>query len=131
MKKIPTIAIVMVFLMFFIIITYYFWGFKEWEKTPWATLAMLSILNTLGICIVVIFVLLKLLKFICPKLNKYFANDTKNYLTYIIMSCILLTLAIPFLIFKISFTGFLLRYSITSFIYLFGVVTICNKIFDL
>ena len=118
-------------MVFFIIITSYFWSFEEWKKQTWASFSILGILNQLGIYTFVIFALLKLLKFIFPKLNKCFTNNTKNDLTYIVLSSIILTLVIPLLILKIPFTGFLLRYSITSFIYLFGVVAICNKIFYL
>lgn len=130
-KKIPIILIITVFLVFFIMITSYFWGFEEWTKQTRADFGILSVLNRLSICIFIMFALLKLLKFIFPKLNKCFTNNTKNDLTYIVLSSIILTLVIPLLILKIPFTGFLLRYSITSFIYLFGVVAICNKIFYL
>ena len=129
MIKMPAILIITVFLVFFIIITSYFWGFEKWKKQTWAGFSIFTILNTLGICIFVIFGILKLLKCIFPKLNKYVTNNIKYDLTCIIASCIILTLIIPTIISNMSFTAFLLRYSITSFIYLFGVETICIKIF--
>jgi len=128
-KKISIILIITVFLVFFIIITSYFWGFEEWTKQTRADFEILSVLNRLGICIFVIFALLKLLKFIFPKLNKIFTNNRKNDLFYIMLSSIILTLAIPLIIFKVSFIWFIQQYSIISFIYIFGVVTICIKIF--
>jgi len=128
-KKIPIILTIMVFLVFFIIITSFFLGFEEWTKQTRADFGMLSVLNRLGICIFVMFALLKLLKFIFPKLNKYFTNDRRNDLPYIMLSSIILTLVIPLIIFKVSLTWFIWQYSIISFIYIFGVITICIKIF--
>jgi len=128
-KKIPIILIITAFLVFFIIITSYFWGFEEWTKQTRADFEILNVLNGLGICIFVIFALLKLLKFIFPKLNKCFTNNRKNDLSYILLSSIILTLAIPLIIFKVSLTWFIFKYSIVSFIYVFGVLTICIKIF--
>jgi len=128
-KKVPIILLVTVFLVLIIIVTYYFWGFKEWTKQTRADFGVLSILNKLGIYIFVIFSLLKLLQFISPKINKCFTSDSKNDSLYILISSTILTLAIPLMIFKISLTWFIWHYSIISFIYIFGVITICIKIF--
>ncbi|MBA7580990.1 hypothetical protein ES708_22889 [subsurface metagenome] len=130
MIKMPAILIITIFLIFFIIITSYFWGFEEWKKQTWGGLSIFTILNTLGICIFVIFGILKILRCIFPKLNKYFTSNIKYDLAYILISCIIWTLIIPIVISNMPFTVFLLRYSITSFIYLFGVATICIKIFS-
>lgn len=130
MIKMPTILIVTVFLVIVIILTPYFWGFEEWIKQTRASFSILAILNTLGIYIFAIFCILKFLRLIFPKINKYIIDSTKFVLTYNALSCIILTLLIPLIVLNISFTAFLLHHSITSFIYLFGVETICIKIFS-
>jgi len=130
MIKMPTILIITIFLSIIIIITPYFWGFEEWKKQTWAGFSILSILNTLGIYIFAVFGILKFLRLIFPKLNKYIINNTKYVLAYNALSCIILTLFIPLMISNMSITAFFWHYSITSFIYLFGVETICVKIFS-
>ena len=130
MIKVPTILIITIFLSIIIIITSCFWGFGEWKKQTWADLSILAILNTLGIYIFAVFGILKFLGLIFPKLNKYIIFNIKYGFVYKILSCIILILFIPLMISNISFTAFLLHYSITSFIYLFGVETICVKIFS-
>ena len=130
MAKVPTILIITIFLSIIIIITPYFWGFGEWKKQTWAGFSVLSILNTLGIYIFAVSGILKFLRLVFPKLNKYIIDNTKCSLAYNTLSCIILTLFIPLIISNISITAFLWHYSITSFIYLFGVETICFKIFS-
>lgn len=128
-KKIPITLLVSVFLVIIIIITSYFWSFEEWTKQTRADFGVLNILNKLGICIFVIFAFLKLLQFIFPKLNKFLTIDGKNDLSYIVPSSIILTLIIPLIIFRVSLTWFIWQYSVVSFIYIFGVIIICIKIF--
>ena len=130
MIKMPTILIITVFLLIIIVVTSCFWGFEEWEKQTYAGVWILSILNTLGVYIFAVFGILKFLGFIFPKLNKYIIDNRKCSLVYNVLSCIILTLFIPLMISDISITVFLWHYSITSFIYLFGVETICFKIFS-
>ena len=130
MVKIPTILIITVFLLIIIVITSCFWGFEEWKKQTYAGVWILSILNTLGVYIFAVFGILKFLRLIFPKLNKYIIGNTKCGLAYNILSCIILTLFIPLMISNISITTFFWHYSIISFVYLFGVETICVKIFS-
>ena len=130
MIKMPTILIITVFLLIIIVVTSCFWGFEEWKKQTYAGVWILSILNTLGVYIFAVFGILKLLGFIFPKLNKYIINNRKCGLVYNVLSCIILTLFIPLMISDISITTFFWHYSIISFVYLFGVETICVKIFS-
>ena len=130
MIKVPTILIITVFLLIIFIITSCFWGFEEWKKQTYAGVWILSILNRLSVYIFAVFGILKFLRFIFPKLNKYIIDNRKFGLVYNVLSCIILTLFIPLMISDISITAFFWRYSIISFIFLFGVETICFKIFS-
>jgi len=64
-----------------------------------------------------------------PKFINRYATDNIHELTYVIEFCIVLTLIIPLIIFKVSLSWFIWQYSIISFIYMLGVVIICIKIF--
>ena len=128
-KKTPLSLVVTFFLVLIIIITSYFWGFKEWTKQTRADFEILNILNKLSIYIFIVFAFLKLLKHIFPNLNKCLASDSRNELLYNMISSMILTFTIPLLIFKVSIVWFIYNYSIVSFIYIFGVITICIKIF--
>jgi len=130
MIKVPTILIITVFLLIIVITTSCFWGFEEWKKQTYAGVWILSILNRLSVYIFAVFGILKFLRFIFPKLNKYIIDNRKFGLVYNVLSCIILTLFIPLMISDISITAFFWRYSIISFIFLFGVETICFKIFS-
>lgn len=129
MKKIPTILIIAVFLISFFLVLSHFIDFKEWTKQTRADFGVLSVLNVLGIFIFSIFGLLSLLKYFFPKFINRHVTDNIHELTYVMVFCIILTLIIPLIIFKVSLTWFIWQYSIISFIYMFGVVTICIKIF--
>ena len=133
MKKILIILIIAVFLISFFLVLSHFIDFKEWTKQTRADFGVLSVLNILGIFIFSIFGLLFLLKCFFPKciINKYVADIIHN-LIYITSSCIVLVLIIPLVILKeTSLTQFFWPYSATSFIYIFGVMIICIKIFKL
>jgi hypothetical protein len=97
-------------------------------ETTWLDLSILSILNKFGICIFCFFIILVFLKFIFPKfINEHFTDKIHN-LKYITIFCIGLALII-LLISKIPAIKFISQYSITTFIYLFGVVILCSKLF--
>lgn len=98
------------------------------SEMTWLDLSILSILNKFGISIFCIFGILAIGKIFFPKfINEYLIDKVHN-LNYIVIFCTVLTLII-LLISKIRKIDFILGYSITTFIYLFGVVTICIKIF--
>jgi hypothetical protein len=133
MKKIIVMSIIVVFLVLFFKGYSYFVGFKEWTKQTWADFGILSILNTLGIFVFIIFGLLALLKHISPKFfYRYFTDKMQNLdLHYVICFCIILTLIIPLIIFNVSFAWFIRQCSIITFIYLFSVASVCIKIFKI
>ena len=98
------------------------------QGTTWADLSILAILNKSGIFIFCGFVLLAFLKYISPKIINEYLVDKIHNLNYVAIFCIVLTLII-FLISKFSIKYFIINYSIITFIYVFGVVTICIRIF--
>ena len=134
MKKIfITIIIIAIFLVLSFLIFTIFIDFKELTISSWFSLKLVSILTGLSVFIFSIFGLLFLLKCFFPKciINKYVADIIHN-LIYITSSCIVLVLIIPLVILKeTSLTQFFWPYSVTSFIYIFGVMIICIKIFKL
>ena len=132
MKKIPTMLIIAVFLILYFLVFSHFIDFKELTKQSRASSEVLSILNGLSIFIFSIVGSLSLLKHFFPKfiINRYVADNIHD-LTYIIEFCIILTLIIPLIIFKVSFIWFIKHYLIISFIYIFGLTTVCIKIFKL
>lgn len=113
----------------------------KWGMT-WADLHILGVLAKFSLPIFCGFSLLAFLRFIFSKvvyINEYFADKGNNFnifLNYITIYknetitilCILLTLIIllDFKTFKIKFN---FTNTITIFIYLFGVATLCIKIF--
>ena len=97
-------------------------------ETTWLDLFILSILNKTGIIIFGIFILLALLKLFYPNfINRYLTSKIHN-IRYIAFFCIVLS-SIILLISKIPWNKFIWQYSITTFIYLFGVVILCTKLF--
>lgn len=133
MKIIFTVIIIAIFLVLSFSIFSLFIDFKELTMTTWFSIKLVNILTGLSVFIFSIFGLLFLLKYFFPKLivNKYVADNIHN-LIYITSSCIVLVLIIPLGILKeTSLTQFFWPYSITSFIYIFAVITICIKIFKL
>jgi len=133
MKKIFTIIIIAIFLVLSFLIFSLFIDFEELTITSWFSLKLVNILTGLSVFIFSIFGLLFLLKYFFPKfiINKYVTDNIHN-LIYITSSCIVLVLIIPLGILKETpLTQFFWPYSITSFIYIFAVITICIKIFKL
>jgi len=133
MKKIFTIIIIAIFLVLSFLIFSLFIDFKELTMNTWFSSRLVNILTGLSIFIFSIFVLLFLLKYFFPKfiINKYVTDNIHNRI-YITSACIVLVLIIPLGILKeTSLTQFFWPYSITSFIYIFAVITICIKIFKL
>lgn len=133
MKKIFTIIIIAIFLVLSFLIFSLFIDFKELTMNTWFSFGLVNILTGLSIFIFSIFVLLFLLKYFFPKfiINKHVTDNIHNRI-YITSSCIVLVLIIPLGILKeTSLTQFFWPYSITSFIYIFAVITICIKIFKL
>ena len=97
-------------------------------ETTWLSLFVLSILNKTGIILFVVFILLALLKFCYQNfINRYLTSKIHN-IRYITFFCIGLSLII-LKISKIPWNKFIWQYSITTFIYLFGVVILCVKLF--
>lgn len=97
-------------------------------ETTWLDLFILSILNKTGIIIFGVFILLALLKLFYPNfINRYLTIKIHN-IRYIAFFCIVLS-SIILLISKIPWNKFIWQYSITTFIYLFGVVILCTKLF--
>jgi len=94
----------------------------------WADLGILGLLNRSGIFIFCGFGLLAFLKYIFPKIINEYLVDKIHAINYITIICIFLTLII-FLISKFSIINFIINHSILTFIYVFGVVTICIRIF--
>ncbi|MBA7490828.1 hypothetical protein ES702_01371 [subsurface metagenome] len=131
MKKIPTMLIIAFFLVSFFLVLSHFIDFKEWTKQTRASFEVLSVLGGLNILIFSIFGSLSLLKHFFPKFINRYVTGSINDLVYIIEFCIILTLIIPLIIFKSSLTWFTWKYSVISFIYIFGVTTICIEIFKL
>ena len=99
----------------------------KWEMT-WADLSILGLLNMSGIFIFSGFGILAFLKYIFPNIINEYLVDKIHDLKYVTILCIALTLII-FLISKIPIKYFIIKSSITTFIYVFGVVTICIRIF--
>ena len=133
MKKIFTIIIIVIFLVLSFLIFSLFIDFEELTKSTRFSFELVNILTGLSVFIFFIFGLLFLLKYFFPKciFNKYVADIVHN-LIYITSSCIVLVLIIPLVILKVtSLTQFFWPYSVTSFIYIFGVIIICIKIFKL
>jgi len=132
MRKIPIMLIISVFLILYFLLFSHLIGFKELIKQSRASFGILSILNGLSIFVFSIVGSLSLLKHFFPKfvISRY-VTDNIHDLTYIIEFCIILTLIIPLMIFKVSFIWFIRQYSIISFIYIFGLTTICIEIFKL
>jgi hypothetical protein len=113
----------------------------KWEMT-WVDLHILSVLTKFSLNIFYGFSLFAFLRYIFLKviyINKYFADKTHSFnifLNYIIIYkneiiiilCMVLTFIIllNFKTFKIKFN---LANTITIFIYLFGVLILCIKIF--
>lgn len=131
MKKIFTIIIIAVFLVLSFLIFSLFMDFEKLTISSWFSIKLVNILTGLSIFIFSIFGLLFLLKYFFPKfiINKYVTDNIHNRI-YITSSCIVLVLIIPLGILKeTSLTQFFWPYSITSFIYIFAVITICIKIF--
>jgi len=130
MKKIFINTLIVFLILSFFVGYSYFMGFEEWKKQTWAGFSILSILNTLGIFVFVIFGISALTNKYFPKfiISRYFIDNVHD-ITYIVGFCIILTLMIPLIISKAPLTWFIWRYYVTAFIYLFGVVTICIKIF--
>jgi len=130
-KKIVMSIIVIVILVLFFKGYSYFVGFDEWTKQTRADFEILSILNKLSIFIFVFFGLLALIKKYSSKSISRSITDNIHGLTFIIVFCTTLTFIIPFIAFKDffdSFVWFIKQYSIISFIYLFGVASLCIKI---
>ena len=100
---------------------------KKWEMT-WADLNILGLLNMSSIFIFSGFGLLAFLKYIFPNIINECFVDKIHDLKYVTFFCIVSTLII-FLISKIPIKDFIIKSSITTFVYLFGVVAICIRIF--
>lgn len=133
-KKIFIMLIIVVFLVLFFIGYSHFVGFEELEKSTRASFSIISILNGLGIFVFSFFGLLFLLKYFLPKFFYRYLTDKKQHLdlSYIICFCITLTLIIKLIIMPgLSSSSFFWKYSIISFIYLFGVVSVCIGMFKL
>ena len=133
MKKIFTIIIIAIFLVLSFLIFSLFIDFEKLTMNTWFSFELVGTLTGLSIFIFFIFVLLFLLKYFFPKfiINKYVTDNIHNPI-YITSSCIVLVLIIPLGILKeTSLTQFFWPHSITSFIYIFAVITICIKIFKL
>jgi len=128
-KKIIISIIVVIILVLFFVGYSHFVGFEEWKKQTYAGFSILGILNKLGICIFVIFGLLALIKKYSSKSIGKSITDNIHDITYVIVFCVTLTLIIPLIISNVPFTWFICQYSIISFIYIFGVSTICIRIF--
>ena len=94
----------------------------------WADLGILGLLNRSGIFIFCSFGLLAFSKYIFPKIINEYLVDKIHDINYVTIVCIVLTLII-FLISKFSVINFIINHSILTFIYVFGVVTICIRIF--
>jgi hypothetical protein len=132
MKKIIVMLIIVGFLVLFFIGYSHFVGFLEGPTC--ADLSIIGILNGLGIFVLIIFGVLALLKYFLPKFFYRYLTDKKQHLdlSYIICFCITLALIIKLIIMPgLSFSSFFWKYSIISFIYLFGVASVCIKIFKL
>ena len=97
-------------------------------EMSWADLKIIGILNRSGIFIFCGFCLLSFLKYISPKIINEYLVDKIHDLNYVAIFCIVLTLII-FLISKFTLKHFIINHSITTFIYVFGVVLICIRIF--
>lgn len=123
-KILINISIIAGFLILFFLAFSYFIGFKELIKTTRLSSEISSFLSGLNLFIFVIFGLLFLLKFLFPKIFNRYVADSINNPIYIIVSCIILTLIMPRVIFEHSLTWFTWKYFVIIFTYLFGIVTI-------
>lgn len=130
-KKIFISIIVIVVLVLFFLMLSLFTDFKAWHGTSSADIGMISVLNQLGLFIFIIFGILSLLKYIFPELIIRYVINGIGDITYIMIFRATLTLIMPLIIFKVRFFWFIWQYSAISFIYLFGVTTICIEIFKL
>ncbi len=130
MKKIFFMLIIVGFLALLLVGYYYLVGSENWAGSTMLSFSIISILNKLTIFVFGFFGLLALLKHYFSK-AKYFTDKMQD-LHYVIAICITLTLFIPFKIIpNVSFNSFIWRYSIIGFVYLFGVASVCIKIFKL
>jgi len=99
----------------------------KWEMT-WADLGIIGLLNMSGIFIFSGFGILAFLKYIFPNIINESIVYKMHDLKYVTIFCIILSLII-FLISNIPIKYFIIKHSIITFIYVFGVVTICIRIF--
>lgn len=98
----------------------------SWKDLNDLTLSV--VLPKIAIPIFFGFCLLAFLRFIFPNIINEYLVDKIYDLKYVTFFCIVSTLII-FKISKFSLIDFFIKYSIISFIYVFGVVTICIRIF--
>jgi len=134
-QKLIFTGIIIVILALFFSIYEYYGGFKNWAGSTMYSFSFFSILNKLTFFVFVFFLILFLLKH-C-KVN-YFTDKMQDL--YVILICIAFTLFIPLIIMPSafdkpfnfdSFKHFLMQYSLIAFVYLYGVASVCIKIFKL
>lgn len=136
MKKIFFMLIIVgILVLFFFVYEEYYGGFKNWAGSTWYSFSFFSILNKLTFFVFVFFLILFLLKR-CKV--KYLTDKMQDL--YVILFCITFTLLIPLIIMPSafdkpfnfgSFKHFLMQYSLIAFVYLYGVTSVCVKIFKL
>ena len=126
MKKIYTILMIVGFLILYFLAFTYFIDFKKLTMASRFSFEFSSFLIGLNFFIFSISGLLFILKLLFPKIYYRYVTDSINNPIYILVACIALTLAIPLIIFGHLFSW---KYLVIIFIYLFGIVTICLRIF--
>lgn len=135
MKKIFFMLIIVGILVLFFFEYEYYGGFKNWEGATYYSFSFFSILNKLTFIVFVFFLILFLLKR-CKV--KYLTDKMQDL--YVILFCITFTLLIPLVIMPsafdkpfnfASFINFLMNYFLIAFVYLYGVTSVCIKIFKL
>jgi len=112
-------------------------------EMTWKDLSIYSILTRFSICIFIIFSIFSFLKYIIarlPRLNNFIIEKLKNlgiykFLLNVHQDTLIISIAIFLLFFFFSYCKFYLRLSlnlydlIISFLSIYGVISICMKVF--
>jgi len=117
---------ILIFAVILIILFLIFNFFIDFKKVTRFSIEFSNVLSGVNIYIFSIFGFLFLLKLLFPTFINRYVIDDKNIQIHILEACIIVILMIQLTVFD-SFIGW--KYVIGSFVYLYGIVTICIKIF--
>lgn len=125
MKKIQNILIIAGFLILFLL-AFYILDFKELSKTTRLSFEIQSFLTGLNYIVFTVFGLLFLFKYLFRKIFYKYIKDNIDNPIYIIVICVILTIVTSKIVFEFPLKW---KYLIIIFTYLFGIITICLRVF--